>query len=166
MVCPGSNWINKTLSEEDLILFLDQISEKFDPRFVFTYGNEKEEELINRLKARFTKSEAYGRLSLSFWSSLIDQVDLVISVDSASLQLAGLSKTPIFALFGPSSSKVYLPREKDALAYQGSCPYKIQFEKRCPHLRSCSSGDCLRKVDVEKLFDTFQTFFSNFSKSM
>ena len=82
-------------------------------------------------------------------------VDMVIAMDSLPLHLAGTTETPTFSIFGASSANKYKPKGKKHLAFQGTCPYKRTFERRCPVLRTCSTGACIRDLHGEELFHYF-----------
>lgn len=164
MICFGSNWQNKTLKEETLLEFLHLIDEKFSPSFFFIHGNEKEREFADRLEQSFSRcSHTVGDLSLPLWQRFMQVVEGVISMDSASLHLCATTKTPSFSFFGPSSAEAYKPVGEKHYAFQGTCPYDVQFEKRCPHLRTCQTGACLREQPAQLLFQRFETFWEKVS---
>lgn len=167
MVCFGSNWKNKQLTEETLTTFLHRIQEKCAPTFFFSYGNDAEKLVADRLERELgSTSHTAGGMSLPLWQRFMGTVDAVIAMDSAALHLCATTKTPTFSLFGPSSALMYKPVGKQHHAFQGSCPYAIEFEKRCPHLRSCHTGACLREVSTETLFGHFETFWESLEQSV
>lgn len=160
MICFGSYWKNKRLTEEALFAFLKKIHEKLSPTFFFVWGNDREKEVADRLEREFAhSSHTIGGMSLPLWQRFMNEVEGVIAMDSASLHLCATTTTPSFSLFGPSSSKVYKPTGAQHYAFQGSCPYGVSFEKRCPHLRSCHTGACLREVSPDTLFSHFERFW-------
>nr|NGX37443.1 hypothetical protein [Chlamydiota bacterium] len=166
MICFGSNWRNKMLSEETLTEFLQLIDETLSPFFIFVFGNDEEREVADRLERAFSRnSHAIGNMSLPLWQRFMQMVEGVIAMDSAALHLCATTMTPCFSLFGPSSAAYYKPLGKQHYAFQGPCPYEVEFEKRCPHLRNCQSGSCLRDVSADTLFEHFQIFWTGVSKS-
>lgn len=159
MVCFGSNWPNKQLQGHTLESFLELVAEKWGPHFTFIFGHAKEESIAERLAMKF-KGEAVGRLSLPLWQRLMGEMDLVIAVDSAGLHLAATTAVPTFSIFGPSSPRVYKPKGERHSAYFGACPYGRSFEVRCPILRTCSTGACMRKMDPALIFQAFEAFWA------
>lgn len=160
MVCFGSNWSNKRLSEKTLTKFISMLNDQFSPSFLFIHGNEEEKKIALGLKQLFLhKSEAVGELSIALWQNLMAKVDCVITMDSAALHLCATTKTPSFSIFGPSSSSVYKPLGTQHGAFQGSCPYAKVFDKRCPLLRSCVTGACMKELDVNALSKCFSDFW-------
>jgi heptosyltransferase-1 len=153
MVCPGSAWPNKQLHPVALKRFLSRMKEEKGCSYLFVWGSEKE-----RLFAEELQEELGGqlapKLSLPELQALMRAVDLVIAMDSLPLHLAGTTDTPTLSVFGPSVSEKYRPIGSQHQAIQGSCPYGRSFEKRCPVLRSCSTGACIRGIDGDTLFET------------
>ncbi len=162
MVCFGSNWKNKQLTDEQLLELLSKIENYCDPHFLFIYGNSSEEKTARALEHRFAKGRALGGLSLPDWRKKMEEVDLVLAMDSAALHLAATTPTPTFSLFGPSSMQAYKPTGDHHGALQGPCPYGVKMDKRCPRLRTCSTGSCLRKLDPEAIFLAMQKMLDRF----
>lgn len=156
MVCFGSRWQNKRLPDETLEQFLALLEESEHPAFLFVWGGEEERLLAERLTKRFPGSQSIGELSLPLWQALMQRVDSVIAMDSASLHLCGTTSTPSFSCFGPSSAEVYRPLGVLHHSIQGSCPYGRTFDKHCPILRSCPTGACLRSLTPEALLRAFR----------
>ena len=161
MICFGANWKNKRLPEATLKEFLHMVNEAFSPSFFFIYSNQEEKEQADRLEREFaSNSHAVGDLSLPLLQSFMAIVEGVIAADSAALHLCATTKTPSFSFFGPSSALVYKPIGPHHTAFQGTCPYQVQFEKRCPQLRTCETGACLSSVTPEILFKKFHDFWA------
>ena len=154
LVAFGSNWSNKQLSEGDLKNFLEIVDREDHPYFYFIWGTEAEKQQAVRLQAHFEKSVVVERLSLPLLQGVMRKMDLVISMDSMALYLCG--ETPSFSVFGPSLAAVFNPSGRQHTYFQGSCPYGKVFSRRCPFLRSCSTGACLKNVTPEQLFARYQ----------
>lgn len=152
MVCFGSKWRNKQLPEKTLVEYLKSFEKTPSPFFLFIYGSSEEEKMAKHLESSFPdRSMTVGRLSLPLWQALMTKVDLVIAMDSAALHLCGTTATPSFSFFGPSSSTIYKPVGPQHLSIQGSCPYGRTFVHRCPILRKCPTGACLRELSQEQI---------------
>lgn len=161
MICPGSHWKNKQLSEETLVVFLRHLEKEYYPHFVFIWGQEKEKEQAIRLAALYPNSKVVGALPWALWQSLMRKMDCVIAVDSCALQLAALAGVPTFSIYGPSSSKVYKPLGEKHHSYQGGCPYGEVFTKRCRVLRRCSTGACIKDISPLSLLSSFKKFWTS-----
>jgi lipopolysaccharide heptosyltransferase I len=149
MVACGSRWVNKRISEERLLSVLSQMQEA---EFYFVSSQDAEElQLANRLMAHFpTRSQLVTNLTLPLWQAVMRQMDLVIAVDSAALALCGTTKTPSRSFFGPTLASIYKPIGDHHVAWQGSCPYNVTFDARCPRLRTCKTGACLKALHTTK----------------
>jgi heptosyltransferase-1 len=152
MVACGSHWENKRLSEKTLEEIVQKIASEDNPYFYFVWGNNAEKNIADRLQALVPeRSQSIGGLSFSLWQALMREMDLVIAVDSAALALCGLTKTPSLSFFGPSLASIYKPLGDHHIAWQGSCPYGQKFTTRCPVLRTCKTGACLKSASSGQL---------------
>lgn len=146
MVACGSRWENKRISEEALVEILTRLKQDQNPAFYFISGNIEEQALANRLLTLFPEqSQVVTDLTLPLWQALIREMNLVLAVDSAALALCGTTQTPTWSFFGPTLASVYKPLGDHHTAWQGSCPYTLQFKARCPKLRTCRTGACLKQ---------------------
>jgi heptosyltransferase-1 len=157
MVALGSNWENKRISEATAEKFLALIEKNYEASFLIVYANDIEKAKACHLVERFpSRSVAIGEMSLPFWGALMAEMDGVISMDSAALHLAAAAGIPTFSVFGPSSSAAYKPKGEMHLSMQGSCPYGQSFTKRCPRLRTCKTGACMKDIEAAALFEAFR----------
>ncbi len=142
LVCPSAAWPNKCLSESTLRKVLERLNQA---PYWFIWGNPAERELAARLAAHFPESAVLERLSLPLLQHVMARCKLVVAMDSLPLHLCGTTPTPSLSFFGPSSSAKYRPLGEQHRSIQGKCPYQVRFEKRCPQLRSCQTGSCLKE---------------------
>ena len=156
MVCPGSAWPNKQVSEQCLVDFLKAMTKKRQGHYLFAWGSNEEKAMAGRLHAHFPEnSVVMDRVSLPALQNLMGRVDLVVAMDSLPLHLAATTGTPTFSVFGASSANKYKPIGKQHRAFQGPCPYGRTFVKRCPVLRTCPTGACVKDINGDALFEFF-----------
>jgi len=169
MVCPGSKWINKQLPLDVLVGFLMKIEKKYNASFLLVWGAESEKIYCEEVHAKFLqKSCVIEKLSVTAWQNLMNEVNLVIAVDSSALHLCGTTQTLSFSLFGPTSSDIFRPIGTRHFSLQGVCPYGKTFEKTCPILRTFPTGACIRSLTAEEIFHSFRSWWEqwiNRSKS-
>lgn len=151
MVCPGSAWPNKQMETDALIRFLHIVSQKTGGTFLLVWGNEEEKSKAWQIHDALPNSKIVDKLPIPVLQNLMDQMDLIIAMDSLPLHLAGTTSASTFSVFGPSSSEKYKPLGTKHRSYQGTCPYGRSFDKRCPILRTCKTGACIRSLDLQKL---------------
>lgn len=144
IVSPGSKWKNKCLSTKQLVQYLEKFDRTF---FIFTFGSNEEEKEVFFLHNHFKENSLIlMKGSLAALQGLMSLSDLVISMDSLPLHLASTTNVATFSFFGASSLDKYKPLGEQHDGIQGKCPYNIQFEKRCPLLRTCVTGACIRNL--------------------
>jgi len=154
MVSPFSRWSNKELSPKTLREFLVLLEKQLKPTFILTVGTPQEKEKAHSAISGLRSAHILGPLDLAAWQGMIKEMDFVITVDSASLHLTQTTSVPCFAIFGPSSSHIY----STSFSVQGGCPYGETFVKRCPRLRTCPTGACLKDLTAKTLFNQFLEF--------
>ena len=151
MVACGSRWLNKKLSEKTLEELIAKIAHQENAYFYFIGGSPAEKIIADRPHSLFPRSQSVGGLTFSLWQALMRKMDLVIAVDSAALALCGMTKTASLSFFGPSLASVYKPLGDHHVAWQGACPYGQKFTTRCPLLRTCKTGACLKSASSDEL---------------
>lgn len=163
MICLGSNWENKRLSKEVLIHFLKKVCHLIDPiLFVFVWGNQQEKETCEAIQTIFFQNSIiFPRLSIPAWQNIMDTMNLIFALDSSALHLAGTTKTPSFSVFGPTQSSIFKPEGDQHKSIQGACPYHVSFHKRCPFLRTCKTGACIKSISADSLFEAFLQQYRN-----
>jgi heptosyltransferase-1 len=160
MVCPGSAWKNKQLSETTLIEFLQRIHAVSGCYFLFIWGSPTEHALVQQLQNSLGKNASIlEKLPLPMLQNLMSRMQQVISMDSLPLHLAGSAAVSTFSIFGASSAKKYQPMGSSHHAFQGTCPYGRIFEKRCPLLRTCPTGACIHHLTSQELFAAWSFSF-------
>ena len=152
LVCPFSRWKNKQIPVKRLCDLLSFLSKDLDATFLFVSGDDTEKIEAQTLALRFPdRSIVLSGYSLISLFHLMEKMDLIISMDSLPLHLAGLSSIPTVSFFGSSNGHLYSPLGSQHLVFQGRCPYGYFFQKRCKHLRSCISGACMEDFSNEKI---------------
>lgn len=149
----GSTWPNKMCRTESLLDVLRLSKEKYAPYFVFIAGNGEELREVGALARHFPRSShVLYRPDLPLLQRAMNQAHAVLAVDSIILHLGSTTQTPTFGFFGPSSATKYAPRGHRHGFFQSTCPSHATFEKRCPLLRTCPTGQCLKGADSEEMF--------------
>ncbi len=164
LICPGANWSNKQLSQKTWENFLNCFSEQWNVHFLLIWGNQAEKDLVDKLSAKISQSVVIHKLSLATLQNLMTHVDLIIAMDSLPLHLAGTTATPTYSVFGASSAHKYKPVGVSHQAFQGSCPYGKNFDKRCSLLRTCQTGACMKDLEGHRLFNHFFEWWTSYSR--
>ncbi len=160
LVLPGAAWKNKQLTEKDLSVLLGRIQDKFGFGILIAWGSAEEKAFADRVQSHLKTAHVIDRLPLPQLQNLMNSMDLVLAMDSLPLHLAGTTRVPTYSFFGPSDALKYAPLGPRHAFFQGECPYGISFNRRCPKLRTCPTGNCLRSLDVEDVFGLFALWWA------
>lgn len=161
LICPGSAWRNKQLTQKTFETFLSLLQKFMGCHYLFIWGSHEERQVAEGLHKTFAKqSQVIEKMSLPMLQNFMGMSDLVIAMDSLPLHLAGTTTTPSFSVFGASSAEKYKPLGENHSAFQGKCPYGRTFAKRCPVLRTCSTGACIRSLSGEEIFEHFRSWWT------
>lgn len=154
VVSPGSRWTNKTCRPVTLLETLDRLLREFkNVFFVFVAGSYDELKEVGYFASHFLSSSVVlFQPELPVLHRLLSLADRVIAMDSFVLHLASMTPTATFSFFGPSNGKKYAPQREIDGYLQGDCPFNTSFVKRCPILRTCQTGACLKDISVESCF--------------
>ena len=145
VVSPGATWRNKQMDIASLCRQLHKLKREQPTVFFFIWGSAQERELAERCQRAFSSdAQVMEKLEFPALQYLMAHVDLVVAMDSFPLHLAGTTATATLSFFGPSSAEKYRPFGSHHHSIQGKCPYGVTFVKRCPRLRSCPTGACIR----------------------
>ncbi len=152
MICIGSTWENKRLSLKMWKQVLDHLYKTYNPTFYFVAGTKKELEECAHLSEFYQKQGiVLPKMKIAVWQKVIAETDGLLTVDSSALHLAASTPTPTFSFFGASSERAYRPIGQQHHSLQGPCPYGVSFKKRCPRLRICPTGACLKDLSEKEL---------------
>jgi len=95
--------------------------------------------------------------------ALIANCDLVISIDSGPVHLAGMVGTPVIGLFGPVDPASRLPPDSSALGLFSEVPC-LFCHNRTPviHWISGCPNDiaCMKKLDTETVFEAVKSMLA------
>ena len=83
-----------------------------------------------------------GQLTLNDLVYIIDQMDLLVTNDSAPMHIAAAVKTPVVAIFGPEDLRLFGPYTTPDL-------YRIVFKD--VDCRPCKKKDCKRPLCLDQI---------------
>ncbi len=105
--------------------------------------------------------DTIGTLSLPQTLALLDSAAVTVTHDTGPLHLAGLTRTGIVALFGPTNPREKLPQRPGAVALWGgegfSCRPCYDGRTYAP----CPANDCLRQLTPERVLEEVLTMLKD-----
>lgn len=113
LIHPVSRWMFKSWPVDKVASFMNQIYDETRIPFVITGSNAKEEmafvgTLVQRLH-HGSFLDLSGKINLKQLGALIKRAKMMVSVDSVPMHMAAAFKTPLIAIFGPTSDKRWAP---------------------------------------------------------
>lgn len=111
IVHPVSRWMFKCAKESLIAKAIDYIMQK-GIRVYLTASNDPVEKAYNARVKQLVKGDVIdlsGQLGLKELAALIQEAQLLLSVDSVPMHMASALKTPTVALFGPTSEVRWAP---------------------------------------------------------
>lgn len=151
LICPQSAWENKKLSIKTLKGLIKALNARYNCFFFIAWGSTQEQ--TDAKKLEMENAVVIDRYLLTTLHYLMQQMDLVLAMDSISLHMAAVANCATLSIFGPTSGLYYSPKGKDHQFVQGKCPYHISFKKQCPQMRSCPTGACMKELKAQDLIN-------------
>ncbi len=107
------------------------------------------DEWVQPLFASMPVHDTIGTLSLPETLALLDSAAVTVTHDTGPLHLAGLTRTGIVALFGPTNPHEKLPQRPGAVALWGGEGFSCRpcYDGRT--FAACPANDCLRQLTPE-----------------
>ena len=145
-LCPATTWPHKHWTEEGWAGLSDALVSRYGAVPIFL-GSRADSALIDRVRAlsECDAASAAGKTSLKQAAAIIEQCDLVISVDTGLLHIANALNRPTVAVFGPTAWD-YLAG-KDSLAVVAkdlSC-------MPCFRHPTCKDHECMTSVTADEV---------------
>ncbi|WP_028574609.1 glycosyltransferase family 9 protein [Desulfonatronovibrio hydrogenovorans] len=136
---PGSTWPTKQWPEAHFARIVDLTSTLPGVRVLIFAGPGEEKVVQNILNLSRKKDHVLnlaGRLNLPDLAAYIDRLDCYLTNDSGPMHLAWTRKTPVIALFGPTTRELgFFPRGKDSVVLESGLPCRpcgLHGHRHCP----------------------------------
>jgi heptosyltransferase-2 len=149
VLCPGASWANKQWLPERFAAVADDLAAR--GLFVVLLGGGRDEPLCRTVAGMMRGRAAVlaGRLGLGEAAALLGASAIAVTNDSGLMHLAQSQKTPVVAIFGPTTAELgYFPLPERAVVVQQplACrPCTHNGRDRCPkgHFR------CMREISAD-----------------
>ena len=146
VVNPGGNWDLKRWPTENFAGLADEIIDRFNMKVVLT-GAEKDIDLCKKIAGLMKNAplSVCGKTKLKTLGAIFKKAKKVISNDSGPMHIAVGVKTPVVALFGPTSPRITGPYGEGVYEILQK---KVDCEIPCYRL-SCKDNRCMKAITVE-----------------
>jgi lipopolysaccharide heptosyltransferase II len=110
IINPGGNWLLKRWLPERFAQVANFLIDKFKAKIIIS-GSSKDIPLAKEIADKLTQKPVIlcGRTSLKELGAIIQRCQLFISADSGPMHISAALKTPLIALFGPTSPRITGP---------------------------------------------------------
>lgn len=144
---PGGGWPTKLWHTSEFAVVADRLWEAFGIRSAITYGP-GELTLAQMVVAQTKTGAAFPLAStLKQFLALARRAKLFLGSDTGPMHLAAAARTPIVAMFGPTSSRRNGPFAKEDLVVER---FDLDCRTDC-YRRYCSHTSCM-KIPVEQVW--------------
>ena len=111
------------------------------------------DEWVQPLFSSLPVDDLIGQLSLPETLALLDAAAVTVTHDTGPLHLAGITRTGIVALFGPTNPREKLPQRPGAVALWGGEGFSCRpcYDGRT--FAPCPANDCLRQLTPEQVLE-------------
>ena len=109
VIAPSARTSFKTWPKEKFIELCGMIARAFPVRKVILVGDRAEERVATAIQCHFpyTVISLTGVITLREYAALVGNAALLIAHDSAAMHIGNYERTPLIALFGPTSALQY-----------------------------------------------------------
>jgi heptosyltransferase-2 len=156
-VHPGAKWETKRWTEEKFARVCQVLNNKPEVKIIL-FGDQKDQEVIERIRARAEDREVLTavNLSLARFMSLIGRCDCFVTNDSGPMHIASALGVPLVAIFGPTHPQLgFSPigSENVVLSANVECsPCSLHGEKRCRK----KTRYCMDLIEPEMVADAVE----------
>jgi ADP-heptose:LPS heptosyltransferase len=162
---PGPNWPVKEWQAYKWQKLINNIHSEYDA-VIIQFGTNKGDGSSEYDHLTGVKSVA-SRLSGAEIVALIADCDLMISIDSGPVHVAGAVGTPVVGLFGPLNPTLILPPDSPALGLYSDVPCLFCFNRTpvinwltgCPH-----DIACMKKLEDQTVFEAVKSMLAHNKK--
>jgi ADP-heptose:LPS heptosyltransferase len=159
---PGPNWRIKEWQASKWQKLINKIHSEYNA-LILQFGMNKGDGTSEYDNLTGVKLLA-GRLKGEELLALIASCDLIISIDSGPVHLAGTVGTPVIGLFGPLNPALILPPDAPAVGLFSDVPC-LFCHNRTPviHWRDGCPNDiaCMKKLECETVFDAVKSMLAH-----
>ena len=161
-IAPFAKHKGKIYPIEKMEKIVETLSEKEGVTIFLFGGSGEEEKVLGRWEGKFKNTtNVIGRYSLDMELSLISNLDLMISMDSANMHLASLVNTPVISIWGATHPFAgfygFNQDESNIVHIDMPCrPCSIYGDKPCYR----NDYACMKQITPEMIVEKVQAILS------
>lgn len=167
---PGSsaNFKNRRWPAEKFGALTKMIIDCYDVKLIFTGKGKDEARLLEGIigdKVCYKILNICDLFSLDEFIALIKMSNLVITNDTAPVQITSALNIPCLAFFGPNTPSFYGPKASDSTIFYKSLACSPCITNSNSKGSSCNNPECVNAILTEEVFDSVKDYYSRWKKS-
>lgn len=160
IINPSSVWNTKRWPPYKFAKLIEAINKKFSIKPILI-GSEKEKaqlEAVTKLLPNDSFINLCSKTSLDELVELIKNANLLITNDSGPMHIAVACKTPVIALFGPTTKELgFFPYSENSIVLEEKVrcrPCRLHGSNKCPHKHFL----CMKLIKIETVLNAVEKF--------
>lgn len=151
----GDNFQGRRWPAQAFARLADRLARNHGARIVIT-GSRGEgavvRGVIERMEEPGRAADASGRLSVLGLSALIGSADALVTNDTAPVHIGSALGTPVFAIFGPNTPRLYGPLSAGSHAFFRSLPCSPCLTNMNYKTSNCRLPVCITDIPVNEVY--------------
>ena len=165
LIHPVSRWLFKALPITTIANLIQELHTRGKNVVISSSPDAEEMAMVEEILALVPSipvTNLAGKTSLKELGALIEQSELLITVDSLPLHLSSATKTPVVAIFGPTSEETWAPwRNPNSIVVTKSMPCRPCYMPGCG---GSGRSDCLETLELKSILQAVNTLMFNLQK--
>lgn len=145
---------------ENYVKLIDRLTQENENIFFILFGGNNDietcNELIQKIKNKDKIISTAGTLSLKQSAALMKHCRLFLTHDAGPMHIAAAVKTKLIALFGPTPSKRFAPKNSEIVELKNNkCPCYDIYGSFRPY-----ANKCMKNITSEKVYSKIKSILS------
>ena len=154
IIHPGSQYTTQQWYPEKFAEVADAIIKKYKAKVVFTGATDQKQQVKDIQKRMKHKSiDLTGKTTLQEYIAIVEQADLIVSIDTSIIHIASALNKPIVTVFGPTLPERWGPTSKKSIA--------VQNRNVCTGCRryQCiiNTHECMKSISTDQVITAIST---------
>ncbi|GAB5412181.1 MAG: lipopolysaccharide core heptosyltransferase RfaQ [Chlamydiales bacterium] len=161
LIHPVSRWLFKALPASTIANLIQELHLRGKNLVISSSPDPEEMAMVRkilRLAPNIPVTNFAGKTTLKELGSLIEQAELLITVDSLPLHISSATKTPVIAIFGPTSEETWAPwKNPNSIVVTKSMPCRPCYMPGCG---GSGRSDCLETLKSSQILSAVDSLLA------
>ncbi|MCG3136169.1 MAG: hypothetical protein HMLKMBBP_04009 [Planctomycetes bacterium] len=151
----GDNFQGRRWPAPSFAALADRLAGECGARIVVTGGGAERAlaaDVASRMSRKDAVLDASGRLSVAELAALVARADALVTNDTAPVHFGSALGTPVFALYGPNTPRLYGPLSAGSHAFHRELPCSPCLTNMNYKTSHCRMPVCIQDISVHEVF--------------